>query len=168
MCDVLTKHVSKEADAYLIEFCANVTRVQRAEIAFMSHWLSARSHSRIAPCGKCSGDTPFVEPALPCEDTLSTSSFCHLLGGDLYCRCADAIDDGSGGSRCGTSYEVKGFGMMNVSAECSRACGLCGSADRPPLFLSRKDLCPVGHTFVADPAGDGKGDGGKHGGKGDG
>jgi len=166
MCEVLTTHVDAEADEYLVAFCANVTRVQRAEIAWMSKWLDARSHSRVAPCGTCSDNKPFVEPPLPCEDTLSTSSFCHLLGGDLYCRCADAVDDGKGGSRCGGTYEIEGFGTMNVSAECSRTCGLCGRADnRPPLFSPQQDLCPRGHSFVADNAVDDDndaGDGHKH------
>ena len=106
MCDVLTAHIHAEADSYLVGLCANITRLQRAEIAWMSRWLSARDRSTVAPCGKCSGGVALVEPALPCEDTLPISSFCHLLGGDSYCRCADAVDDGGGGSRCGTSYEV--------------------------------------------------------------
>lgn len=145
MCEVLTTHVDAEADAYLVAFCANVTRIQRAEIAWMSNWLNARSISTVAPCGTCSGNKSFVEPDLPCEDTLPTSSFCHLLGGDFFCRCANIVDS------CGKSYDVEGFGKMDVSAECRRTCGLCGNArDRPPLFPPQQNLCPKGHSFVAD------------------
>ena len=113
----------------------------------MSRWLSARGRSRVAPCGTCSGDVEFLEPALPCEDTLPTSSFCRLLGGDSHCRCADAVAD----LGCEASHEVNGFGEMDMSAECSRTCGLCGSdVGRPPLFQPQKDLCPLGHSFISE------------------
>ena len=125
MCEVLNKYGGDNVDGYLAALCVNITRIQRAEIAWMSKWLSARKHSTVAPCGTCSGGVAFVEPALPCEDTLSTSSFCHILGGDLYCRCFDVVDADSNDTKCGDAYQVDGFGEMDVSAECERTCGLC-------------------------------------------
>ena len=46
MCEVLVSE-----DAYLVELCVNITRVQRAEVAWMSQWLDARDHVVDAPCG---------------------------------------------------------------------------------------------------------------------
>ena len=34
---------------------------------------------------------------------------------------------------CGTTVDIKGFGKLDVSAECGRTCGKC-PAKRPPLF----------------------------------
>ena len=39
MCDVLADHGNNGVDPYLVELCGNITRTQRAEIAWMSKWL---------------------------------------------------------------------------------------------------------------------------------
>jgi len=60
---------------------------------------------------------------------LPTSSFCHMLGGDLNCNCAATLEE----HPCGTTAVIKGFGVLDVDAECQRTCGKCPAA-RPPLF----------------------------------
>merc|ERR1719161_591590 len=91
MCEILRAHA--HLDTYLDALCVNVTRVQRAEISWMSQWLNARGFSTIAPCQEdCPAGQVFApQPALPCEDLLSTSSYCHWNGeatGDpKYCTC---------------------------------------------------------------------------------
>ena len=132
-------------DPYLTELCANVTRTQRAEVAWLSRWLHERKHAQAAPCGTCSGGAPLVDPPMPCEDTMPTSSFCHLLGGDYFCKCSTATTT----RKCGTLSPVEGFATMNVSNECARTCGLCPST-RPPLFTTDADRCPAGTTFSED------------------
>lgn len=43
MCSILLSEAST-ADVYLDELCANITRVQRAEVAWMELWLHERGH----------------------------------------------------------------------------------------------------------------------------
>merc|ERR1712100_501291 len=107
--------------------CANITRLQRAEIAFLSEWLLARKHKVSASCEKCHMNHKHTQPPAPCEDLLSVSSFCHVLGGDLNCACSTTKSSHS----CGSIVKIDGFGSFNVSAECARSCGLC--PQRPPL-----------------------------------
>jgi len=135
MCDILTQ-TAANPDAYLVELCANITRLQRAEIAFLSIWLAQRGHNVSAQCG-CHMTQP--QPPMPCEDLLPASSFCHVLGGDLYCTCAKVTATHG----CGNNVDISGFGRLNVSAECLRTCGHCPSR-RPPLFSGP---CPgsLGH-----------------------
>lgn len=88
MCAILMETTE---DAYLIELCDNITLTQRAEIVWMSEWLEARDHPAIAPCEEdCAVyEIMSLAPSF-CEDTLSTSSFCHGIAGnyqDGYCRC---------------------------------------------------------------------------------
>lgn len=123
MCRILE---STTADAYLIGLCENITRVQYAEIDFMSKWLLARKKLVGATCETCSMPT---QPPETCEDLLPTSSFCHTLKGDLNCKCEDAVQQ----YPCGTVTDMPGFGVFNTSAECMRTCGHC-PAERPPLF----------------------------------
>jgi len=145
MCEVLVSE-----DAYLVELCVNITRVQRAEVAWMSQWLDARDHAVDAPCGldangNCPSDKdktvlPFggETPALPCENTLPTSSFCHTLDGgvnEAYCTCERAAADHA----CGSTAMVDGLAILDMDAECARFCGLCPSGARPDLF---PQACP--------------------------
>ena len=63
MCNVLAAH-TPQPDSTLTELCVNITRMQRAEIAWMYQWLSNRNHSVLAPCDDC---VTINEPPLPCE-----------------------------------------------------------------------------------------------------
>lgn len=81
MCDVLMDSTS---DGYLIELCGNITRTQYAEIAWMREWLDIRATEWLASCSDCEDNQ--VDNELPCEDLLSTGSFCHSLGQDGYCK----------------------------------------------------------------------------------
>jgi uncharacterized protein (DUF305 family) len=148
MCDVLMETTS---DVYLVELCGNVTVSQYAEIAWMREWLENRNLNWYAPCSDCDNDMMDAGMAgedLPCEDLLSTSSFCHSLGEDSYCTCDDVLENVS---RCGASIIFPGVGLMNVDEECARSCGLC--PERKPLFHY---LCGDGHSMHGDM--DGMGD----------
>jgi len=157
MCDILTEFRDpQDFDTGLDELCLNITRTQRAEIAWMSQWLDSRGHAIDAFCIEAcdDGTCPSSPPELPCENILPTSSFCHLLGNSYsweYCTCEGLTEQFA----CGTENLIDGFGLLDVSAECSRHCGLC-PAERPPLF---HDACPsdaeAGH---GDEHGDGHGD----------
>ena len=147
MCETLVEHANLEKDGFLEALCTNITRLQRAEIAWLHKWLAARGHSAVAPCGSCSDSAPLVEPPAPCEIFSQRRRFCHLLGGDSYCSCSDDAIVGS--AKCGTVHTVDGFGTMNISAECSRTCGLCGKSHNQ-LFYRHSQLCPEGHSFVQD------------------
>jgi len=129
MCEIVAQTVPP--DPFITELCVNITRLQRAEITWLSEWLVNRGHGLLAPCEHCAAPK---QPAVPCEDTLSTSSFCHLLGGDLNCDCPTAVAQ----YPCGTVAEIQGFGNFDTSAQCRRTCGGC-PGERAPLFPS---LCP--------------------------
>lgn len=128
MCTILDNFTQVAPDPFLTELCGNITRLQRAEIAWMSKWLAERKHNASAPCQTCADDVA-TQPEMPCEDMLPSTSFCHLLGGDLMCKCDSAIQQNA----CGTMPEINGFAVMNVSAQCERSCGHCPD-ERPPLF----------------------------------
>jgi uncharacterized protein (DUF305 family) len=130
MCEILSNASAGQMDDYLARLCANITRVQRAEIAFLSDWLLARNHSLTAPC--CT-DKKMHSSVVPCEDQLVVSSFCHVLGGDFFCTCENVLAS----YKCGSTTSVAGFGELNVSAECLRTCDLC-PAERLPVL---QDLC---------------------------
>jgi uncharacterized protein (DUF305 family) len=138
MCEILQEHSDASSlDSTLRALCQNITKTQRAEIAYLSEWLDVRGHSTIAPCMDrcCPGDQPLAPaPSLPCEDTLSISSFCHQFGGDSFCSCGIMTDTHA----CGSEVRIDGFGMLVVDAECKRHCGLC-PLDRAPLFYTE---CP--------------------------
>jgi len=154
MCEVFYK--SSVKDAYLIDLCDNITRVQRAEIAFLSEWLVARNQNISASCKVCEGGAILVQPGPICDDRLPSSSFCHVLGGDFFCTCNQTIAQHS----CSSVVEIKGFGHLNVSAECMRSCGHCGT-QRPPLFHSP---CGVGNHKHGHGGSGNHGGSGKHGG----
>jgi uncharacterized protein (DUF305 family) len=143
MCEILNEH--GESDEYLDELCVNVTRLQRAEVTWMSKWLDARGHATVAPCACAEGD-PAPEPELPCEDVLPISSYCHWSGearGDpAYCTCEGLTENSE--MQCGMTVSVTGYGDLDVDEECPRLCGKC-PAERPPLFY---EACPddtMGH-----------------------
>jgi len=137
MCDVMTKAKGADLDPFLSELCVNITRLQRAEIAWLAKWLTMRNHSVLAPCRECTQwETP-TKFETPCDDMLPSTSFCHMLGGDFYCKCESAIEQHA----CGSVHEIEGFGMLNTSAECARSCGHC-MVERPPVFYD--NACAVG------------------------
>uniref|UniRef100_A0A7S1NL07 DUF305 domain-containing protein n=1 Tax=Eutreptiella gymnastica TaxID=73025 RepID=A0A7S1NL07_9EUGL len=150
MCEILSNATvggttaTAQPDAYLTELCANITQAQRAEIAWLSAWLAGRGKSLIAPCEACADGEPFTEPEMPCEDLLYTSQLCHLVGGDLNCKCATLTAQ----YQCGTTANLTGPAMVNPSAECRRTCGLC-PAERPPLLPTP---CPGPGGLVAKDA----------------
>ncbi|CAB9519826.1 Domain of unknown function (DUF305) [Seminavis robusta] len=145
MCDIL---VETSQDEYLIDLCDNITITQRAEIAWMNEWLMARDFAPTAPCHDCSNTDVIPSTNLevgrageidthsmsfmPCEDILSTSSFCHGIDGvqDGYCRCDQETFDANGYS-CNEATWVDGIGMFVPSVYCKRSCGLCPSGSRP-------------------------------------
>lgn len=117
MCGILNESTD---DSYLVNLCSNITMTQKAEIAWMHEWLASRELAASAPCGDCE-----AEPAIkrPCEDLLSTSSFCHDLGDDGYCRCDVALEDFD----CDSPTSVPGVGLFEPSKMCRRTCKLCTS-----------------------------------------
>jgi len=117
MCEVLAD--ASYEDDYLTQLCANITRVQRAEVAWLADWLAARDHPLAAGC--CQAGQAQVQPEKPCEDTLPASSFCHMIGGDYYCSCEAVVAQ----QGCTTAIAVSGFGSLEVSSECKRSCDLC-------------------------------------------
>ena len=126
MCDTL---LDTTQDEYLIGFCNNITMTQRAEVTWMYEWLEARDYEPIAPCNK---DCMPEEMMPPCEDTLSTSSFCHGISGtenDGYCRCEDVLS--MDGYLCDATAWVDGFGLFMPQELCARSCGTCPSDMRP-------------------------------------
>jgi len=153
MCNILAKHTSADPDANLNMLCANITRIQRTEIAWMSEWLSKRSHHRTAPCITCTNNETPAQPEMPCENFLPSSSFCKEFGGDSNCRCDEATKTHA----CGMATWIESFGLLNVSAECKRHCGGCPTT-RPPLFHT--STCPNG--MVKDEGGGSGGGSGMH------
>jgi len=150
MCDILTETTQ---DSYLMELCSNITHTQRAEITWMSQWLEARDMAVRAPCDQnCSLE---VVPFAPCEDTLSTSSFCHGIAGqslDGYCRCDEATFNANGYS-CGAPTWVEGFGLFVPEALCQRTCGKCSSSERP-LWVPACGEGSQHHDMGSDSHGD--------------
>ena len=124
MCQIVEETTE---DEYIIELCSNITHTQHAEISWMHDWLTERDLAPAAPCGDCAEEN-FMQT--PCEDLLSTSSFCHGLtaGQDGYCRCDDTItsDDFS----CNAVSYLDGFGVFVPFTQCKRTCGLCPSNER--------------------------------------
>ena len=68
----------------------------------------------------------------PCEDILSTSSFCHGVAGnaqDGYCRCDETLE--ANGFVCAEPAWVDGVGLFLPELYCKRTCGKCLSDMRP-------------------------------------
>lgn len=124
MCDVVLETTQ---DDYLMDLCANITLTQRAEIAWMYDWLEARDLATSAPCGDCEMMAVMTKP---CEDLLSTSSFCHGLGfgQDGYCKCNDTL---TSDLSCDEINYEDGVGLFVPENMCKRSCGLCPSEERP-------------------------------------
>lgn len=118
MCDIV---LETTMDDFLNNLCANITLTQRAEIAWMHDWLTSRDYAVTSPCGDCTA----VEID-PCEDLLSTSSFCHGLGvqPDGYCKCAETLQ---GNLTCESPSYVEGVGLFEPQNLCQRSCGQCPS-----------------------------------------
>lgn len=118
MCEILSRFAP--ANEPLQQLCHNITRVQRAEIMWMSQWLTRRGH---APALTCSGAHGHGQQGLetePCEDLLVISEACHGSGGDRVCSCSNFTSV----HPCGTTPAVQGR-LLNVSEFCQRSCGLC-------------------------------------------
>jgi uncharacterized protein (DUF305 family) len=131
MCEILVKYTTP--DEYLQELCVNITRVQRAEVYFLSEWLAARGQAMEARCD----DGP-VAPA-PCEDVLLISEACHHLGGDGACKCSSLVQDFA----CGTMSTVNER-QMNITDHCQRTCGKCPT--RPASLVgSAKEVEGMDH-----------------------
>lgn len=128
------------SDDYLVELCGNITVTQYGEIAWLREWLEIRNLNWYAPCSDCGNgmmgmmDAGMAGEDLPCEDLLSTSSFCHLLGQDGYCKCNGVFENVS---LCGAYTFLPGIGLMDVDEECTRSCDLC--PEQKPLFHYLRD-----------------------------
>eukprot|EP00930_Biecheleria_cincta_P055776 TRINITY_DN4204_c0_g1_i7.p1 TRINITY_DN4204_c0_g1~~TRINITY_DN4204_c0_g1_i7.p1 ORF type:complete len:605 (+),score=82.38 TRINITY_DN4204_c0_g1_i7:66-1880(+) len=120
MCEILTRY-GKE-DRYLWDLCSNITRMQRAELMFMSVWLGSQGHALAARC-----DDLFRKPE-PCEDMLPISETCHSTGGDYVCSCQALTVNHS----CGTTPTINGR-RINITDFCQRTCGQC--PERQPSLV---------------------------------
>ena len=120
MCDIV---VEITEDEYLVELCNNVTLFQKAEISWMYEWLSERDTSVAAPCEEECDASKFM--TRPCEDLLSTSSFCHglTIGSDGYCRCDETFADDQ--FSCDNVSYIQGVGVFTPAMMCKRTCGIC-------------------------------------------
>ena len=150
MCNILMESLGENdgPDDYLVELCGNITRTQKAEIAWMYEWLMARNMSTSMPCncpmdsydhdngGMTNHTNTGMMPDMldqqdrpePCEDLLSTSSFCHGLGfgQDGYCKCQDTLDLLGPDVSCDREASfVDGIGLFVPAQVCRRSCGMC-------------------------------------------
>ena len=97
MCEVLVSE-----DAYLVELCVNITRVQRAEVAWMSQWLEARDHVVDAPCGlRANGN---CDPAD--AEAAAELAACIAAAADAAAKVACAANGDSSGAALLTASSV--------------------------------------------------------------
>ena len=130
MCEILLEH-EPDVDDYLENLCANISRTQRAEVAWLYYWLEGRGLDIAAPCEACDDDPG--QPERPCEDMLSSSLLCSVRRDAVSCDCAVLTSQRA----CDDVLEET---QTLVSAECERSCGLCPD-EHAPLFF---DACPNG------------------------
>jgi uncharacterized protein (DUF305 family) len=130
MCEILLEH-EPEVDDYLENLCANISRTQRAEVAWLYYWLEGRGLDVAAPCEACDDDPG--QPERPCEDMLSSSLLCSVRRDAASCDCTVLTSQRA----CDDVLEET---QTLVSAECERSCGLCPD-EHAPLFF---DACPNG------------------------
>ena len=130
MCEILLEH-EPDVDDYLENLCANISRTQRAEVAWLYYWLEGRGLDVAAPCEACDDDPG--QPERPCEDMLSSSLLCSVRRDAVSCDCAVLTSQRA----CDDVLEET---QTLVSAECERSCGLCPD-EHAPLFF---DACPNG------------------------
>ncbi|CAE8679380.1 unnamed protein product [Polarella glacialis] len=126
MCNILSR-TTQLSDPYLIELCFNITRAQRAELAWMSEWLVNRSQPLSATCQECAHGAPPSQPMAHCEDILPATSFCHQPGWN--CTCEGAILE----VPCDKGLQTAKYGYFNPMGMCRRTCGGC-PAEREPLL----------------------------------
>ncbi|CAE8682933.1 unnamed protein product [Polarella glacialis] len=126
MCNILSR-TTQLSDPYLIELCFNITRAQRAELAWMSEWLVNRSQPLSATCQECAHGIPPSQPMAHCEDILPATSFCHQPGWN--CTCEGAILE----VPCDKGLQTAKYGYFNPMGMCRRTCGGC-PAEREPLL----------------------------------
>lgn len=121
MCDIVVENT--KGDEYLVELCSNITLTQKAEISWMYEWLTERDIAVAAPCDEQCDESKFM--SRPCEDLLSTSSFCHGLSfaQDGYCRCDETFANDQ--FSCDNVSYIQGVGVFTPGLECKRTCGLC-------------------------------------------
>jgi hypothetical protein len=131
MCEVVMESTK---DYFLVELCNNITLTQKAEISWMYEWLTERDTAVAAPCDDECDSSNFM--TRPCEDLLSTSSFCHELsfGADGYCRCDDTFADDQ--FSCSNDTYLEGVGVFVPALMCKRTCGLCGVDGSDPNVTS--------------------------------
>jgi len=100
----------------------------------MNDWLEARDHAPVAPCSEdCMAMNEMKWTPSPCEDILSTSSFCHGINGmatDGYCRC-DEDTFAANNYTCDQPTWVDGVGLFLPEVFCKRTCGMCTAESRP-------------------------------------
>lgn len=111
MCSVILS--ANTADSVLTALCENITKVQNAEIMWMSEWLSRQNYAQVRSCYE-----DYEWPGSPCFDMLSITDFCHDLGGDGVCDCSNMLES------CGEIREAQGRAVL-VDDVCPQTCGLC-------------------------------------------
>eukprot|EP00913_Durusdinium_trenchii_P001000 g922.t1 len=134
MCAIL---LTSTEDEYLLGLCRNITRLQRAELAWMQDWLTYKAVPIGASC------SPSVVRADDyCADLMPITDVCHDraavrgprvtafapasapkskrqdLGGDRICDCSGLLDS------CSTTISARGR-RFAVSMVCQESCGLC-------------------------------------------
>lgn len=127
MCAVLLE--SSSQDMYLRDLCANITRLQTAEMSWMKDWLTFKG---LSPA-QCHGDS---DPAAPCADMMPITDICHDLGGDRLCDCSELTDSCS-------SIAIAGGRRFAVSTVCRETCGLCTAKTAADIVVELLQLGAV-------------------------
>ena len=116
---------------------AGTLQASKAKISLMLQWLVECNESMSMPCNFHDSSHQHKEPAdmvAPCEDLISTSSFCHGLGfvQDGYCQCKQAFEELSNAVDCDQNGTyTPGIGLFVPGELCRCTCGTCliGSED---------------------------------------
>mmetsp|Transcript_8808 Transcript_8808/g.20942 ORF Transcript_8808/g.20942 Transcript_8808/m.20942 type:complete len:692 (-) Transcript_8808:94-2169(-) len=129
MCAVLLE--SSSQDEYLRDLCANITRLQTAEMSWMKDWLSFKGFTAAAQCGET------VALASPCADMMPITDICHDLGGDRLCDCTELQNSCS-------DVATAGGRRFAVSTVCRQTCGLCESKSSADIIVELLELGRAG------------------------
>lgn len=95
------------------------------------------------------GSTSSYNLPLACEDTLPTSSFCHLPNGavnDEFCTCEKVA---SAGHTCeGSNKNITSQTTLSMTLDCQRFCKKCpDNGKRPELFYQPCGACQYNNSY---------------------